>query len=69
MIIKEIFMDPKRFSAMAMTYGYEKLMKRKVVDMTVWCMVKSLCHELSARVLCMVYGKIIMSRVVSSCFV
>ena len=54
---------------MAMTYGYEKLMKRKVVDMTVWCMVKSLCHELSARVLCMVYGKITMSRVVSSYFV
>ena len=69
MILKEIFMDPKRSCAMAMTYGYEKLMKRKVVDMTVWCMVKSLCHELSARVLCMVYGKIIMSRVVSSCFV
>ena len=69
MILKEIFMDPKRSCAMAMTYGYEKLMKRKVVDMTVWCMVKSLCHELSARVLCMVYGKITMSRVVSSCFV
>ena len=68
MIIKETFMDPKRFSAMAMTYGYEKLMKRKVVDMTVWCMVKSLFHKLSARVLCMVYGKITMSRVVSSCF-
>ena len=48
---------------------YEKLIKRKMVDMTVWCMVKLLCHELSARVLCMVYSKIIMSRVVSSCFV
>ena len=31
---------------------YEKLIERKMVDMTVWCMVKSLCHELSARVLC-----------------